>query len=314
MKIGFSTSWIDCDIDRLEAVAPVIDALEIGTRGDTGFFHSLERWVRRHEMPVQSVHASAGPHKTHSEPYYTPNVVSLDPSLRQKDIDEIAFSAEWAEKLGAHALILHLGKVEEEKLKQEFLRFKQNCLSNPDERHLSDRRTSLEKRRRELGERYLDIGLKTLNTLCERFPSVTFCLETRAHLHEIPLLEEARFIIESLPVSNIGYWHDIGHTYILECLGFGTMDAWQQKLYTRCIGTHIHDVNEHLRDHQPPGNGNLDFEMIFGMFSREVLHTLELNALHTPESVMKGIHSLKQSLRRRGRDTGEQLTPARRCN
>jgi hypothetical protein len=54
--------------------------------------------------------------------------------------------------------------------------------------------------------------------------------------------------------------------------------------------------------------------MILGTFSMEVLHTLELNACHTPESVMKGIHTLKQSLRRRGPDTGEQLTQARRCN
>jgi endonuclease IV len=139
MKIGFSTSWIDCDIERLEAVAPMIDALEIGTRGDTGFFHSLEQWVKQHEMPVQSVHASAGQHKTHSEPYYTPNIVSPDPMLRQKDMDEIAFSAEWAEKLGARALILHLGKVENENLKQEFLRYKQIFL-NRMRRHAYPRR------------------------------------------------------------------------------------------------------------------------------------------------------------------------------
>jgi hypothetical protein len=93
MKLAFSTSWIDGDLVRIEPVLPYVDSIEIGTKGNSDFFHEVRSILRIGKKPVTSVHASCGPHKTNEEPYYTPHFLSTDKALRRYDVEQVALSA-----------------------------------------------------------------------------------------------------------------------------------------------------------------------------------------------------------------------------
>lgn len=293
MKLAFSTAWLDGDISRIERVIPYIDFLEIGTKGDRDFFQAIEAILNKSKIPVTSIHASAGPHKLNIESYYTPYFASPDKSLREKDIEHIAQSAEWADKIGAKRVIMHIGKMDDQNLKKMFLTYKDRLLSEGNNDELKDMKRIIIERRKMLGSDFLKSAISGLKKLCERYPEITFCIETRVHYYEIPIPDEAEYIFQKLLLPNLGYWHDIGHTYILSELDFVPMKAWQDMLKERCIGTHIHDVDLLLNDHLPPGYGILDFRTILSQFNSHTLHTMELNARHDIHSVLEGIEQIK---------------------
>jgi sugar phosphate isomerase/epimerase len=293
MRVAFSTSWIDGDISRLEAILPYIDTLEVGTKGDPAFFSSLEKLVLKSGTPITSIHASAGPHKTSRDPYYTPYFISSNSSLRNYDIEQVALTAEWATQLGATAVIIHTGKVEDPALRMDFLGYKETLLREGWSTRLEQMKSAIVERRKELNKGFLPNLINDLRYLCRSFPKVIFCIETRVHYYEVPLPDEAQYIFNYVNPTNLGYWHDVGHTYILEKLGFVPQNIWQNLLGAKCVGTHLHDVDPQLNDHLPPGDGLLNFPVLLRQFGGQILHTLEIHSRHTLESVIRGIERIR---------------------
>jgi sugar phosphate isomerase/epimerase len=292
MNIAFSTSWAGGDIDRVLAILPHIDTLEIGSKGDSGFFTDLEDLIRNDGVRVTSVHAIAYPGKEESEAYYAPRLASLDESVRSSEIEEICNTAEWSLQLGANALVIHTGKVEDEDLKTMCLAYKRYRSTGQNPVVQRELFHEVIARRNMLSKPYLESIIEGLNVICSIFPELSFYIETRVHYYEIPLPDELDTIFNTVRHPNLGYWHDIGHTHMLDFLGFVEMKTWQSRFSNRCGGVHIHDVDEDLLDHFPPGEGVLDIHSILAQFD-DVLFTLEINARNDFESVIRGIKYLR---------------------
>jgi sugar phosphate isomerase/epimerase len=226
--------------------------------------------------------------------YYLPHFASLDRKRRLLEIEAIAHTARWAIQLGNRALIIHTGRVEDESLKEDFLSFKRKCLNRENPFELEEQLHELRRKRKLLGSPYLNSVIDVLGELCPRFPEVNFLIETRVHYYEIPLPDELEIILNTLSYSNLGYWHDIGHTYLLDALGFVSMDSWQRRFSGRCGGVHIHDIDESLLDHYPPGEGMLDLSSILEQFSSLSVLTLEINSRNSLQSVIKGVQHLRR--------------------
>jgi sugar phosphate isomerase/epimerase len=148
-------------------------------------------------------------------------------------------------------------------------------------------------RRKSMSGPYLDSILGGLDKLCPQFPELDFYIETRVHYYEIPLPEELDIIFDSLTCPNLGYWHDIGHTQMLDILGFVPRESWQNRFASRCGGAHIHDMDNGFIDHYPPGEGTLDIHRILDQFDSRVALTLEINARNDFQSVLRGIRYLR---------------------
>lgn len=86
-------------------------------------------------------------------------------------------------------------------------------------------------------------------------------LETRADYMSIPILEEAEELLAEHDPSVVGYWHDTGHAYRLEVMGFYQHSQWLERLGHRLVGCHLHDASG-LVDHMPPGQGQVAFEAL----------------------------------------------------
>lgn len=294
MKLAFSTAWANGDIAKLHDILPMIDSLEIGTIGDSNYFTSIEDLVIKENIPVTSIHAAAGPFKQEKEAYYTPCFASLDRDERENDLQLITLTARWARKLGAGLIILHVGKIGDDTLKKTYLDLKEQFIQDGESRELENMRRKMIETRNRLCRNYLENTVSGLKKLCKSFPDITFCFETRLHFHEIPLPDEASYIFETIRLPNLAYWHDIGHIYIMDKLGFGRMEEWQNRFYEKCAGLHLHDVGQELDDHYPPGYGVLDIPSILKGFSSKTLPTLEINKRHPADVVIKGIEYTKQ--------------------
>jgi len=289
--ISFSTSWADGDISRLDDVLPHLDSIEVGSRGTAKFFKRIERLALDKTIAVRSIHASAGPHKELHDPSYTRNFASRDSGKRRNDIDDVLRTAQWAEKIGAENIVLHAGVIADETLQSAFLEYRKRFILGEEETELSALKAEII-RMRSAHKMHLDIVADGLERLCRSFPDINFCFETRLHYHQIPTPDEAAHLFARISLPNLFYWHDIGHTYALDRLGFAGQSEWQSRFGESCGGIHVHDAETCLKDHLPPGRGSMDLARILGEFDAALPYTLEIHPRHTTEEVISGITSI----------------------
>lgn len=199
---------------------------------------------------------------------------------------------ELAARLGARAVILHLGHVDtsvpQSKLfallrsgaQDEFRRLRDRGLGEREAAKSENLHSAL-RSVRELGEYAARAG-------------ISLGIEVRDGYHEIPSLEEfdqVFAICDGLPVY---YWHDTGHAYRQEVLGIATADAYLQRFGDRLLGAHLHDARPE-RDHLAPGLGDLDLAGIAARLPAGALRTLELSDAATAEQIRAGVELLCQA-------------------
>lgn len=113
------------------------------------------------------------------------------------------------------------------------------------------------------------------------------CLENREGLEEMPLDAEHEDLLATLVTpEHAVYWHDTGHAQIKHQMGLIDHRAHLEKMSPRLGGFHLHDVSESGRDHQVPGSGTIDFDMIAEFVRPEHTLVLELSPKLTTEQVL----------------------------
>jgi sugar phosphate isomerase/epimerase len=113
------------------------------------------------------------------------------------------------------------------------------------------------------------------------------CLENREGFEEMPLDADYPDFIQALPEpEHVGYWHDAGHAQIKH--QFGLLDHREHlaAMAERLVGFHLHDVTGSGRDHQVPGTGTIDFQMLAEFVRPEHVLVLELSPKLTVEQVL----------------------------
>jgi sugar phosphate isomerase/epimerase len=117
-------------------------------------------------------------------------------------------------------------------------------------------------------------------------------LENRYHYHEIPQPDEYDALLDGLTLDQAGYWHDVGHAEVLHRLGFIDRHAWLDRLSTRAIGAHLHDVSG-IGDHRAPGDGDVDWSYVTAGLKHLPAYTLEINQHQSDELVSGAIGFLE---------------------
>ena len=107
--------------------------------------------------------------------------------------------------------------------------------------------------------------------------NVKLGFENREKLTELPLDDDYEGFIAGLPAGGpAGYWHDTGHAEIKAEMGVLNHRKHLEKMAPHLLGFHLHDVNSDGRDHQPIGDGQIDFKMVSEFWKPEHLLVLEL--------------------------------------
>lgn len=288
--LGISTSWCAAGVeDGAEIVARATGlgfrGLEVEYRVSEAAVRGIEAAVRAGEIKVLSVH-NYSPllkgEKASSRGGDKRNLASLD----EKDAAEAAAlarrSVDLAVRLGAGALVVHAGETDIDRAYFGRLAdaVRKYGVDSTEAGRLRDEIISL---RDEKKAPFLDAALGSLKAL-EAYAApagISIGIENRYYYHQVPLPAEIAWLLGELDSTRLGYWHDVGHAHVMEVLGFLSQRECLEALADRMIGIHLHD-SVFIRDHRPPGTGEIDFPAILERVRPEVIRIVEL-APSTPE-------------------------------
>jgi sugar phosphate isomerase/epimerase len=118
-------------------------------------------------------------------------------------------------------------------------------------------------------------------------------LETRFHFNEIPNMDEMAALLDKVSEHVAGYWHDVGHAEVQQQLGFSFHEEWLLRFRDRMIGIHLHDIRG-IRDHQAPGKGHMNWEMIAQHLPQGIIKVCEIGEWNDEEQVQGVVEFLQK--------------------
>jgi sugar phosphate isomerase/epimerase len=200
---------------------------------------------------------------------------------------------EFAERVRASAVVLHLGSIDMKDYTHKLLdlaergqkdtpKFQRLCADADEKREVKK-------------ERYFTRVKEVLKKILPHAESRNIRLgaENREGLEELPGESDFQFMFRELPSPCLGYWHDTGHAQIKENLGFIQHVMHLESLRDNLVGLHIHDVKFPGQDHRAPGTGTIDFASLKPLLRPEHIKVFELSPSLKPEEVRAGVQHLK---------------------
>jgi sugar phosphate isomerase/epimerase len=216
------------------------------------------------------------------------------PRLRELAIKHTLKTFEFASRVKAPLVVLHLGSIELKdytgKLTEMLERGKKN--SPKYEKLCVEVSKVREAKKGKFVERVSDTLRKILPEAEKR--GLKLGCENRQALEEIPLEGDFKSFFREFSSPNIVYWHDTGHAQIKENLGFIRHALHLESLRDRLAGFHVHDVQFPARDHATPGSGTIDFAALKPFVKPEHVKVFELSPSLPVEQVKLGIAHIKK--------------------
>lgn len=200
---------------------------------------------------------------------------------------------EFATKVGAGAVVLHLGSIDMKDYTDRLLELvQQGQKETPKYERLC---AEVDEKRESKKEAYFERVKESVKKLLPEAEArgIRFGAENRESLEELPLDSDFQFMFRELSSPNIGYWHDTGHAQIKENLGFIHHVMHLENLAAGLVGMHIHDVQFPGRDHRPPGTGCIDFAALKPFVKPNTIKVFELSPSLTVDEVRSGVAHVK---------------------
>ncbi|WP_322925214.1 sugar phosphate isomerase/epimerase family protein [Paenibacillus campi] len=251
---------------------------------------TIEPMIERGEIGISSVH-NTFPHTP--DPDYGTDSVLLgfdDREKRQKAIDLLVGSAEYAHRYGAKAVVVHPGEVPftyniDEQLKGIY---HEQGKDSPAYQKLW---TDMLERRESLAATYLERIQHSLEEVCDRTLSkgynVAFGIETRSRCYQMPTLAEAKTVRERMKGAPVYLWYDIGHGMMMERMGLYHNAEEANAMKEDIIGVHIHETLG-LSDHWCPYVHSRDlefFDRFLDIIDYAPVKVYELKAACEPDEI-----------------------------
>ncbi|MBD3168378.1 MAG: TIM barrel protein [candidate division Zixibacteria bacterium] len=225
------------------------------------------------------------------------NLTALDNDVREKAVELSEMTLRNASELEARCVVFHLGEVgeghlrkEEKKLKKEIRREKKE----PSE--FKAEFDALIKQREEKKAKYIDnlrYSLDYLVPAAEKL-GVVVGMENRYYLTQVPDFTEIGMLLKDYDSDYFKFWYDFGHAANNSNIGYEHYLSYLKEYGGSVVGIHIHDCVG-LDDHQPPGDGKLDFMAIKDLLPEDTLNVLELNPALNDDDLQRGVEYLRQT-------------------
>jgi len=217
---------------------------------------------------------------------------SLDAEERGNVVKYASQTIEIANELEAIAVVLHLGGIKmDSPMNRLFQLYDEGKIATAEgEKIIEETR----KRRREKRQPFLDAVLFCLDKVhkaAER-QNILLGIENRYHVDNIPNTEEMGEILRRFEGGNIHFWHDVGHAYVQESLGWANHRELLELYGKDMIGVHLHDVKKGYDDHYSPGVGGVDFPMVREYLPPDIIKIIEVKPEVSLKELKEGIDFL----------------------
>jgi sugar phosphate isomerase/epimerase len=293
MQIAFSTCWnsvrhVRGDTMLQEIVDLGFSRVELG-HGIRGLLlEGIDRFVADHEITITSLlnYCPLPIDESGIEPDCF-HCLSHREKERQRAQTQTCQTIDYAAKVGAKAVVVHLGSV-------PLPPFSARLIDRIKSGRYLDRgyvRLKLAAiRKREAIDSYQRV-LDWLYPVFEhaRNSGVRLGVENRFGIETFPSEREFRRLFQDLTDDSLGYWHDFGHAQIRHNLTFVDHPEWLAEMVPRLIGCHVHDVQFPDRDHLPIFSGMIPFRELLRKVPAGIPLVWELDPRVPPAEVTKAL-------------------------
>ncbi len=293
MNVALSTMWWNG-----QALAPEVlarrtrdlgfEQVELDYRLPLEVLPALRSALQEAGLGVSSIHAPF-PRPGKGDPLLQADLAAADPAARQRARALIGRTLEEAARWGAGVVVLHAGSLNELKPLEDRLK----ALYLAGQGGAAILRDGLRRRRARVAPALLERVRAGLADLVPRAQAlgVVIGLENRASFRDIPSLGEMGALLDEFGPT-LAYWHDTGHAFRLEALGFYPQTAWLERYGQRLAGLHLHDCVA-IEDHLPPGQGEVPFDRLARHIPPQGRRVIEVCPHHEAEAVASGLEVLR---------------------
>jgi sugar phosphate isomerase/epimerase len=213
---------------------------------------------------------------------------------RERAVKQTLQTIDFAERLGAPFVVLHLGNVPIKPVTDSLIKLaKAGKLFSRE--YVRKKLEAVEKREASAPP-YLQRVKGCLKPIVEYAASkkIRLGIEGRRGYEEIPTERELPALLDEIASPQVGYWHDMGHIQIKENLGFLDHAEWLQAIGARTFGCHMQDCIWPAQDHQPPFTGSVAFEKLVPLLPPTCLFVWEMSPRKTPEEIIRSVALWKE--------------------
>jgi sugar phosphate isomerase/epimerase len=222
-----------------------------------------------------------------------PDLASHDELTRRRAVEYTVRSICAAHDIGAHVLVLHCGKIRAEPLTYALIDlYKAQGPDSGEFKNLRDQ--AIDQRRLNAKEHFdaLCTSISELGEIAQKY-GIILGLENRFHYRELPAPPEMRQLLTYFGTAGVKYWHDVGHAYVLEKLGFYQPFEYLGSFHKNMAGMHLHDIIG-LKDHHAPCSGDFDWARLRRYDFSDVLKVFEVHSSSSPEAIKHGVRCLNE--------------------
>jgi sugar phosphate isomerase/epimerase len=216
------------------------------------------------------------------------------PEERERAVRQTFQTIDFAERLGAPFVVLHLGEVKMQPVTDPLIDLAKTgkYLS----RKYVDLKVKAVRKREKIGPNYLQRVKDCLRRIIERaaLKNIRLGVESRRGYEEIPTEREFPALLDEMNSPQIGYWHDFGHVQIKENLAFLDHAEWLRAIGPRTFGCHVQDCIWPAQDHQPPFAGDVDLEKLVPLLPANCLFVWEMSPRITADKIRRSVQVWKQ--------------------
>ncbi|MGE5214136.1 MAG: sugar phosphate isomerase/epimerase family protein [Nitrospirota bacterium] len=221
-------------------------------------------------------------------------VSALSQRERERAVKQTLQTIDFAERLSAPFVVLHLGQVEMRPITERLIQMTKAG------KHLSREYVRAKLKAVEMRERRAPAHLQWVKDCLRRIVehaasrNVRIALESRRGYEEIPSERELPGLLHQLNSGQVGYWHDFGHSQIKENLGFIDHDEWLRAVGSRAFGCHVQDCVWPAKDHEPPFTGGIDFDKLVPLLPTNCLFVWEMGPNKTADAIRQSVRIWKE--------------------
>lgn len=202
---------------------------------------------------------------------------SSRPEQRERAVKMTLQTIEYAVRLGAPRIVLHLGTFSPMRgFSRELIGMVQSGLFL--QKPYAERKLRGVMERERSADPVVNRVIETLKPVVDAAgeKGIRLGIENRDAYESIPSEHEFMGVLDALgPVC--GYWHDFGHAQRKENLALLDHSAWVRQIAPRAIGCHVHDAAWPVEDHRVPFTGQINFPELVPRFPKEIPFVFELN-------------------------------------
>ncbi len=219
---------------------------------------------------------------------------AVSPEERERAIKQTFQTIDFAERLNAPFVVLHLGQVNMRPITDPLIGLAKGgeYLSR---KYVKLKVKAVQKRER-IAPNYLQRVKDCLRHIVDYAASknIKLGLESRRGYEEIPTERELPSLLEEMNSSRLGYWHDFGHSQIKENLRFLDHAEWLGAIASRAFGCHVQDCIWPAQDHQPPFTGDVDLEKLVPLLPANCLFVWEMHPHKTADQIRRSVQVWKE--------------------